>query len=194
MKVNGQRQSKEKSGKDKFRELDVQIQNVEMASRISQMMLKQVLEQFQGLRRDVDNSMGILNDFQYRTLAMLELGGFDKVELDKLAEKYKLVDYSKASDQEDAIKGYLNDDAGTVAENSIVIITSTTDGNEDKGIFRSKFNMDECRTETLRTKLLGSKVGDIIDEEINGENHTITILGLRKIKEGEKVGEEDKSN
>lgn len=187
------RQTKEKTGKDKMRELDVAIQNVEMASRISQMMLKQVLEQFQGLRRDVDNSMGMLNDFQYRTLAMLELSGIKKEELEKLAESYKLVDYNKASDQEDTIKGYALDNEGSINENSIVIITSITDGNEDKGIFRSKFKMSECTTESLRNKLLGSKVGAVIDEEINGEKHTITVLGLRKTI-GETIGEENQSN
>lgn len=192
--MKGQRLQPQKSSKDKMRELDVAVQNAEMATRISQMMLKQVLEQFQGLRRDVDNSMGILNDFQYRTLAMLELSGQDKKEIDKIAEKYKLADYTKASDQEDAIKGYQNDDAGTINEGSIVIITSVTNGDEDKGIFRSKFNMKECQTETLRNKLLGSKVGSVIEEEINGEKHTITILGLRKTSEGEKVGEENQSN
>ena len=191
--MKGQRLQPAKSGKDKMRELDVAVQNAEMATRISQMMLKQVLEQFQGLRRDVDNSMGILNDFQYRTLAMLEMSGFDKAELEKLAEKYKLADYTRASDQEDAIKGYINDDAGLIAEDSIVIITSSTNGDEDKGIFRSKFNMKECQTETLRNKLLGSKVGDVIEEEINGENHTITVLGLRKTI-GETIGEENQSN
>ena len=189
MSINGQRQAKAASSKDKIRELDVSVKNVEMASRISQMLLKQILEQFQGLRRDVDNSMGILNDFQYRTQAMLELGGFDKNELNAIADRLKLADYTSSSDQEDVIKGYSLDNENTINEKSIVIITSSTDGNEDKGIFRSKFNMSECQTETLREKLLGSKVGDVITEEMNGQVHTITILGLRKLKIEENAAE-----
>lgn len=182
-----------KPQQDRIKDLEVAVQNVEMATRISQMMLKQVLDQFQGLRRDLDNSMGILNDFQYRTLAMLELGNFNKEELDKLAEKYKLNDYMKASDSEDKAKGYILNDNGTIDENSVVIITSSTNGDEDRGIFRSKFKMTECQTESLRAKLIGAKLNDVIEEDINGDIHKITIVGIRQF-EGEKVGEENKSN
>ena len=194
MTLKGQRQSKAASGKDKMRELDAAIKNVEMASRISQMMLKQVLEQFQNLRRDMDNTMGVINDIQYRTIAMLDVGGIDKAALEARAEELKLTDYNKASDQEDINKGYELDNEGTIGEKSIVIITSTTNGDNDKGIFRSKFNMEECRTESLREKLLGAKVGDVINTELNNELHSITVLGLRKLKIGESIGEENKSN
>lgn len=194
----GSRQPKELKGKQKIRELETSLANIEMATRISQMMLKQVLEQFKSLRLDVDNTMGVLNDFQYRTQAMMKLGNFDISELNKLAEEFKLKDYMSASDGEDLIKGYANDDAGVVGEDSVVIITSATNGDEDKGIFRSKFAMAECKTESLRASLLGKTVGDTFEEQINGDTHKITIVGLRKItnKEGETVndGEANQSN
>lgn len=171
------------SGKAKIKELETQVANLEMATRISQMMLKQTLEQFQGLRNDIDNTMGLLNDFQYRTQAMLELGDFDKEELNKCADDMKLKDYMSASDAEDKAKGFELDNDGAITEDSIVIITSTTNGDEDKGIFRSKFPMSECHTETLKEKLLGKKVGDVVEEDINGDTHSITIVGLRLPKE-----------
>jgi len=198
MNLNGQRAPKQNGAKQKIRELEIQLSNVEMATRISQMMLKQVLEQFQALRRDLDNSMGILNDFQYRTQAMLELGNFDIDKLNEIAESFKLKDYMAASDSEDRVKGYLNDDNGTIDANSIVIITSSTNGDKDKGIFRSKFPMSECTTESLKEKLLGKKVGDKVVEEINGDNHEITILQLRRqqqeVTAGETDGEKDEGN
>lgn len=194
MHVTGKRLAKNKTSNEKIKELEVALSNTEMATRISQMMLKQMLEQFQNLRRDMDNTMGIINDIQYRTIAMLEVGNINKDELEAKAEELKLADYNRASDQEDAIKGYENDDNGIIGEKSIVIITSTTNGDNDKGIFRSKFNMEECRTESLREKLIGAKVGDVIDTELNGDLHTITVLGLRKIKVGENIGEENQSN
>lgn len=189
MSLNGQRQAKAKSSKDEIRELKVALSNAEMGTRVSQMMLKQILEQFQNLRRDMDNTMGIINDIQYRTIAMLDVGNIDKVALEKRAEELKLVDYNRASDQEDISKNYLLDNDGIIDEKSVVIITSTTNGDEEKGIFRSKFNMSECATETLRAKFLGAKVGDVFSEELNGELHTITILGLRKVKEEETPAE-----
>lgn len=180
MITNGKRQPKQNGSKQKIRELETQVANVEMATRISQMLLRQVLDQFQAVRRDLDNTMGILNDFQYRTQAMLKLGNFNVDELNKLAEEFKLKDYMTASDKEDEVKNYLLDNDGVVTEDSVVIITSKTNGDEDRGIFRSKFTMQECQTETLREKLLGKKVGDVVVEEINGDTHEITILGLRK--------------
>lgn len=199
MNLNGKRQSKAKSSKQEIQEMKVALQNAQMATQISQMMLKQVLEQFQALRRDVDNSMGILNDFQYRTQAMLELGGFDVEKLNKAAEALKLVDYMEASDAEDTAKGYELNNDGVVEEDSVIIITSTTNGDEDKGIFRSKFPYSECQTETLKESLLGKKVGDKVLEEINGDSHEIEIVGIRKATAVEETpegtdGEENKSN
>lgn len=197
MNLNGKKQQKAKTTKQEIQELKVTIQNSEMATRISQMMLKQVLDQFQGLRRDVDNTMGILNDFQYRTQAMLELGNFDIGELNIRAEEFKLKDYMTASNAEDLAKNYTLNPDGIVDEKSVVIITSTTNGDEDKGIFRSKFKMEECQTDTLREQLLGKSVGDVFTEEINGDTHEITLLGLRsqqeEVTEGTN-GEENKGN
>lgn len=192
MNLNGKRQKP--SGKSKIKELEVQVSNLEMATRISQMMLKQVLEQFQGARADIDNTMGILNDFQYRTQAMLELGNFDLDELNKRADELKLVDYMKASDHEDQVKGYELDDQGEIKEESVVIITSSTNGDEDKGIFRSKFPLNECSTETLKEKLLGRKVGDVVEEEINGDVHSITVVGLRLPKQEVTEEQNDEAN
>ena len=196
MNLNGQRQQKGKSSKEKIRELEVMMQNAQMATQISQMMLKQVLEQFQGLRSDVDNTMGILNDFQYRTQAMLSLGEFDVDALNKKATELKLTDYMKASDLEDATKGYELDDSGVVTEESVVIITSSTDGDADKGIFRSKFTFSECQTETLKEGLLGKKVGDKFTEVISDTSHEIEIVGLRKviIKEAALEGSDGETN
>jgi hypothetical protein len=180
MNLNGKKQAKAKTGKDRMRELETELQNTAMATRISQMMLKQVLEQFQNLRQDIDNTMGILNDFQYRTQAMMSIGNFDLDLLDKKAEELKLKDYMDASDKEDLDKGYSLNDSGLVNENSIVIITSITNGDNNRGIFRSKFPVSECFTETLKASLLGSKVGDSFEEIINGDVHNITVLGIRQ--------------
>lgn len=197
MNLNGKRQPKQSGTKQKLKELETQLANSEMATRISQMMIKQLLDQFQTLRRDLDNSMGILNDFQYRTQAMLKLGNFNIEELNSLAEEFKLKDYMSASDAEDKAKNYTLDNDGTIDENSVVIITSRTNEDDDRGIFRSKFTMEECQTESLREKLLGKKVGDVITEEINGDTHEITVLELRqrpeKVTEGTS-GETNESN
>lgn len=193
---NGFRRPAAAPKKDKFKELDVAVKNMEMATRLTQMMVKQLLEQMQNSRIDIDNTMGMINDFQYRTLAMLELSGIDKKLLDKKADELKLADYNLASDKEDAIKGYIDDSNGVVGEDSVVTITSSTNGDEDRGIFRSKFPMSECLTPSIKEKIVGLKVGDSFEEQIKNDLHKITVVALKKKSEvkGEANGENNQSN
>lgn len=182
--------------KDKFKELQTELANSQMAIKLTQMMVKQLLDQLQNSRLDIDNTMGMLNDFQYRTLAMLELSGIPKKDVDKRADELKLADYNKASYAEDLAKGYVDDSFGVVGEDSVVTITSSTNGDEDRGIFRSKFPMSECLTPSIKEKLMGLKVGDSFEEQIKNDLHKITLVSLSKIvkKEGENDGEKNESN
>lgn len=180
--MKGMRQEKSLSTKDRIKELEVALKNTQMALQVSQMMMKHITDQFQVIQTDLGSTMGMVNDFQYRTLAMIDLSNFSKDELDAKAEGLKLNDFTAASEKEDVEKGYINDDAGVIEENSIVLITSSTPNlTEDRGIFRSKFPMSECFTPDLREKLLGAKVGDVVEGNVQGTNHRITILGLRKV-------------
>ena len=185
------KQNKQPSTKDRIKELETAVQNMQMALQMSQMMTKHLMNQFQTFQSDLGSTMGMLNDFQYRTLAMLELGNFSADDIDAKAEEFKLKDFNDASDKEDAQKNYLADDDGVVGEDSVVILTSKTpDLEEDKGIFRSKFPMAECLTPDLREQLLGSKVGDTVESDIYGVKHVITVLGLRKVEQVEEPVEE----
>lgn len=193
---NGFRRAAAAPKKDKFKELDVAVKNMEMATRLTQMMVKQLLEQMQNSRLDIDNTMGMLNDFQYRTLAMLELSGIDKKSIDKRADELKLKDYNLASDKEDEAKGYIDDSNGVVGEDSVVTITSSTNGDEDRGIFRSKFPMSECLTPSIKEKIMGLKVGESFDEQIKNDLHKITVVALKKkpVAQGENSGDQNQSN
>jgi hypothetical protein len=183
--------------KDKIGELEKALENSQMSIRLTQMMVKQLLDQMQNSRLDIDNTMGMLNDFQYRTLALLELSGVNKKDIDKRADELKLADYDKASSAEDLAKGYLDDASGLVGEESVVTITSSTNGDEDRGIFRSKFPMSECLTPSIKDKLMGLKIGESFEEQIKGDLHKITVVSLKKVAtkvQGEANGETDESN
>ena len=189
--MKGMKQKAAKSTKERLKELEVAVQNSVMAVQMQQMMVKHLTNQVSALQQDLSGVMGMSNDFQYRTLAMLELGDFNKDDINAKAEEFKLKDFTKASDKEDIIKKYLLDETGIIKEDSIVIISSSTpDIEDDLGIFRSKFSMTECQTPDLREKLLKSKVGDIFDTEIQGVDHKVEVLGLRYV---EPVEEEVKS-
>jgi hypothetical protein len=181
--MKGIKLAKQDSVKNRIKELEVALQNTQMALQVSQMMIKHLTDQFKATQNDVANTMGMLNDFQYRTLAMLEVGNFSKDAIDAQAEVLKLKDFNDASIKEDIEKGYLDDEAGVVAEDSVIVITSRTPGlEEDQGIFRSKFPMAECLTPALRNKLLGLKLNDKVSVELGGTTHEVSILSIKKLK------------
>jgi hypothetical protein len=179
--MKGVKLNKQDSVKTKIKELEVALQNTQMALQVSQTMIKHILDQFKVTQGDLSSTMGMLNDFQYRTLAMLEVGNFDRNAIDKKAEQLKLVDFDNASAKEDTIKGYVIDNEGLVTENSVITITShTPELAEDQGIFRSKFPMSECLNPVLRQKLLGLRINDTVEADFNGAKHNITVLSIKK--------------
>lgn len=189
------KKNKAPSTKDRIRELEILAQNLQMAVQMSQMMVKHLTDQFQTFQTDLGSTMGMVNDFQYRTLAMLELGNFKTEEIDAKAEEFKLADFNKASAKEDEQKGYVVDEAGVVTEDSVVTLSSKTpDLEEDQGIFRSKFPMSECLTPQLRDVLLGAKVGDVVDADIYGVTHKISVLEVKKVEKVEEEVEESEEN
>jgi hypothetical protein len=190
--MKGVKLNKQDSLKSKVRELEVALQNTQMALQVSQMMIKHLTDQFKATQNDLSSTMGMLNDFQYRTLAMLEVGNFDRNAIEEKAEAIKLLDFNKASDKDDELKGYVSDDSGVITEDSVVTITShTPDLAEDQGIFRSKFPMSECLSPQLRQKLLGLKLNDSVKVDLNGAVHDIKILSIKKVVKTEEASTQE---
>lgn len=186
--MKGFRQPQAPSKKELARQTATELKNLQMATRISQMMLQQMANNMQRLDRDLGNAMGVINDLQYRTIAMLELApGLDKEAIETKAEQLKLKDYNEASDKEDVAKGYTP--ADTVDADSIVIITSQAP--ENKGIFRSKFKLSEAGVPLLQQALEGKKVGDKVTVKLGELDHEIEVLGVRKEPVAVEVKTED---
>lgn len=180
---NGFKQNKGPTTKEKIQTLEVELKNLSQAFQIQQMMMKHVSNQLQGIDADIKNSFGMLNDFQYRTLAMIELANYSADELESKAEEIKLKHFNQASDEEDQKKNYVLDNDSEVNEDSIVTITSTCKENSESSIFRSKFPMSECLTPNIREKLLGLKRGEEVEVDIYGNTHVIQLLSIRKALE-----------
>lgn len=181
---DGFRQKKQPTNKDKLRELHVTLQNMQQMFNIQKMITQQFAQNLSKIDRDVNNAMGVINDLQYRTLAMLEVfaeaTGKSADDIEEVAEKLKLKDYNEASDKEDEQKGYEPD--SVVKEDSVVILTSSCESDPNKSIFRTKFKLDEeALNEDLKDKLLGLKVGEKVNAKLPDESeHEIEVVGIRK--------------
>jgi hypothetical protein len=158
--------------------METELKNLAMSMRISQMMTQQVMQNLQHVAQDLGKAFGLINEMQYKVLAMQKVGTFDVSEMDKLANEMRLNDFIEASDKEDKEQGFT---IGTVVdENSTVILTSTTNGQADLGIFRSRIKLSECGVPDLVKALTGQPVGTKATVKLNGVDHEVELLGIRQ--------------
>ena len=152
-----------------------ELENSQMAGRVTQAMVRQLLEQVQNLSRDLGRAFGSLNETQYKVLAMQSVGAFDMTALAKKGEELRLNDFIEASDAEDKAGNFTI--GQTVQPDSTVIITSTA--GTDAGIFRSRIRLAECGVPALIQGLLGQPVGTKVPCQLNGVDHVVELLAIR---------------
>jgi hypothetical protein len=157
--------------------LEKRVSNLEMANRVAQMLLQQIGGSVSPMARDVGELSGRQREMQYRFLAIQELLSLNTDEIAKRSEALQIKDFEETSAKEDAEKGYTVGDV--VTEESVVIVTSKVDG--EGGILRSKLVVKEIGFPQLRADLAGKKVGEVVEADINGTKHSITILGIRTV-------------
>lgn len=160
----------------RLREVDVELKNLQMAGRVTQMMVQQLMQNLQNMTKDLGKAFGIINELQYKILAMQSVGNFDMDKLNAHAQDLRLKDFNEASVAEDVAGNFTTVDV--VDESSTVIITSTTAG-EDAGIFRSRIKLAECGVPALIEGLMGQKVGTKVKCVLNGLEHEVELLGIR---------------
>ena len=176
--MKGFRSPAESSKKEQLRELKTELANVQMAGRISQMMTQQIMQNNKTMAEDLGRALGLINELQYKLLAVQEVANIDTAALTGVAETLRVNDFNEASDGEDTKEGFTL--ATAVSPDSTVILTSeATDG---KGIFRSRIKLADCGVPTLITELAGKSVGDKVTVALNGVDHVIELLGIRNPK------------
>ncbi len=176
---NGFRQKPQGSTKDKFRTMETEMKNSQMASRITQMMVQRLLENDKNMAEDVGRLLQQNTELQYKFLALQEIMNADTSKIKEITERMRLKDFTEASDKEDLEKGFTVTDV--VADDSTIILTSTT-ADVDGGIFRSRVKLSETGAPALIQGLMGKGVGTKVDVELNGVMHNIELLGIRKPK------------
>ena len=175
--MKGFRQQAQTSRKDKLRELEAEVKNLAMASRISQMMTQQIMQNMKALHEDVGRASGIINELQYKILAIQKVSGLDIEQMNAVANEQRLIDFNEASDKEDADNGFTVGDL--VNEASTVILTSKTE-EKDRGIFRSRLKLSTCGVPDLIKAFMGREVGARAIVELNGLQHEVELLAIRQ--------------
>lgn len=165
------------STKDKFKQLHTEVQNLTMASRISQMMVQRLLQNDQNIGNDISKLFQLVTELQYKVLALQQYSSIDAVKLAEISNELRLRDFTEASDKEDQALHFSVVD--TVEDDSTIIITSRTEV-EDQGIFRSRIKLADTGSPELIQGLLGKTVGTKLTVKLNGVDHEIELLGIRR--------------
>lgn len=176
---NGFRVPAQPSKKEAQRKVDTELANLQMAGRVSQMMIKQMMENMQSMSRDLGNSINQFYELQYKLDALIKQLNVDTKQLNDIANEKRLSDFNAASIKEDASDKLLV--ADEVSADSTVVITSTAqdaDGT-DKGIFRSRLKLSESGVPDLISALQAKKVGDKVTVKLNGLDHLVELLAIR---------------
>jgi hypothetical protein len=156
--------------------LEKNAETVSMGVRVSQMLVQQMMGKVQELNEKLHVSTAMINDLQYRLLAVQKVSGLDLNSLQKEADRLKLEEWTKASDEDSASRGLLPA-AEVASQNSVVVFTSTTpESQEDKGIFRSKVKVLEIGSTEAAAAFYGKKPGDKFDIVLADTKHVVELL------------------
>lgn len=179
-KINGTRKAKKPTRNELENEYLSGLTAMQNQMQMVQMMFQQIMQNQQRMDADITNTINILNDLQYRTLATLEVLNVDKVELEKAADKLKLVDFTTASDAEDVKLKLLTVTDEVKLADWVIFKSTTPDEEDDRGIFRSKVKLGTSGRKEVEDQMLGLKVGDTFDTDLDGTKHVIELLSIRR--------------
>lgn len=174
--MKGFRQQAEVGRKERLRSMEAELKNSQMSARISQMLMKQLMDSVQNMQQDLGRALGLINELQYKILACQQVANLDVAKLNDVANGLRLKDFNEASDREDAAGEFTVGDL--VQEDSTIIITSKTE-DLDKGIFRSRIKLSECGVKDLIDGFMFRDVGAKIITKLNGVEHEIELLAIR---------------
>ena len=178
MIMKGFKQQAQLNPKEKLHVMAKELENLSMASRISQMMTQQIMQNSKAMHEDLSRAMNIISELQYKILAVQKVAGLDIEKMNEVANEQRLIDFNEASDKEDSERGFTNGDL--VNEQSVVILTSTTTEVKDQGIFRSRLKLAECGVPDLISAFMGRGIGAKALVSLNGVEHEVELLAVKQ--------------
>jgi hypothetical protein len=163
----------------KHNQMVQQLEQLTMATRMNQLVIQQMSNVINSLKSEIGYATSMLNDFQYRMLAVQQLANLDANKLQEIADGLKIIDFNTEAAKKDvAEKAEIVDKIESVDD--VVIITSSTPG-QDAGILRSRIKVVEMNQPELADALIGKTIGDKVEAKLNNMTHIIEILGIRRL-------------
>lgn len=148
---------------------------------LNQMMIKRVNENLMFMADELQQVKQINTETQYRFLALMEYLNVDKDQLQVAIDAKRLSDFDAESKRMDELEGVTALNSIESRDNLVVLTSTTPDESEDKGIFRSRIRINEMNQPELEASLIGKQVGEVVEAQLNGVRHLITILKVGQL-------------
>lgn len=120
----------------------------------------------------------------YRTIGIIK--AMEQVDpnfantVETCAAAVRVETFEELSKMDDEEKKLIDAPEDVITENHFVILTSECKEYPDHAIFRSKMDVGAEDFKTFKDAFLGKRLGDTFDSKIQGKDHSVTILGLRR--------------
>ena len=169
----------------KVEQLSLEIERLRGAVQINQHLLQQASKSLPAMKADLDEFISRQRDIQYRLLAFESLANVSTEDLAAEVTKLQLLDFEDLNNKDDIAKGLIPHPTGVVDENAVVVITTKTPLEEDDaGILRSKLEIRQLpEGDAVKDALLGAKVSDNVEFDLNGVKHVAVVLDIKAFKE-----------
>jgi hypothetical protein len=176
--MKGFRTPAQPSAKVQLRQVQTELQNSNMAARVSQMMIQQLMNNVKSMSQDLGSALNQLYELQYKYTALQKYLNVDTAKLNTIANEQRLSDFNEASlkaDDKDGLEA-----VSTVGDDSTVVLTSTAtdETGNDRGIFRSRIKLSESGVPALIKALTGKSVGDKVNVKLNEIDHVVELLAI----------------
>lgn len=171
----GFRVAPQPSKNEAMNELKAEFANLQMAGRVSQMMVQQLMQSLKNVSEDLSASINQLYELQYKYNALSKHLNVDEKAVANIANAQRLLDFNEAAAKQD-----IQDNLGAadvVSAESTIVITSTAA--DEKGIFRSRLKLSESGVPDLIKGLEGKRVGDKITVTLNNVLHEVELLDIK---------------
>lgn len=179
MTTKGFRVPPAQSKNDVMRNIDTELKNLQMAGRVSQMMIQQLLTNIKSMGEDLGYALNQVSDLQYKQTALMKYLKCDVSALDKIANDQRLVDFDKGAADQD-IKDVLVSAVAVSVDSTITLASEAKDeSGNDRGIFRSRIKLAESGSPDLIAQLTGKTVGSKVQVKLNGIDHVVELLSIR---------------
>ena len=159
-------------------QVQTELANTQMASKISQMMTQQLMESVRNMGKDLSAVTAQMMELEYKLGAIQKSLNISDETVTSIANVQRLSDFNHAATKAD-LRDNLVPATEIDVDSTIIICSDAKDAEgNDRSIFRSRIKLSESGAPDLINQLQGKKIGDVVESKLNGVEHKVEVLSI----------------